>query len=208
MDNQSGIYCITNTSNGKRYVGSAVKLQQRRREHWSRLGQGIHRNPHLQNAFNMYGISVFRFDVIEYCEKMCLIEREQFFIDTLHPEYNIMAKAGSNIGHRWTDEQKARLKITRPVSGFKGKHLSEEAKAKISKANTGRVHTQEQKQKVSDKLKGRIMPVSWIEKLRARLQSGFAPSRGMKHTDEWKLENSKRMKEIWAKRKAEKSDME
>jgi group I intron endonuclease len=208
MDNQSGIYCITNTSNGKRYVGSAVKLQQRRNEHWSRLGQGIHRNPHLQNAFKLYGITVFRFDVIEYCDKTQLIEREQFFIDTLHPEYNIMPKAGSNIGHRWTDEQKARLKVSRPNSSMKGKHLSEEAKAKISKANTGRVHTQEQKQKVSDKLKGRKMPASWFEKMKTRLQSGFAPSRGMKHTEEWKLENSKRTKETWARRRAEKSGIE
>lgn len=47
---EAGVYLISNNVNGKCYVGSTVHLDQRRREHFSRLANNKHINAHLQNA--------------------------------------------------------------------------------------------------------------------------------------------------------------
>lgn len=49
------------------------------------------------------GHSNFKLEIIEYCELSVLIEREQYYIDLLNPEYNILKTAGSLMG---TDIQK------------------------------------------------------------------------------------------------------
>ena len=48
----------------------------------------------MQNAWNKYGENAFIFEVIEECKIEDLINREQFFIDNLNPEYNQTAIAG------------------------------------------------------------------------------------------------------------------
>lgn len=52
---EAGVYLISNNVNGKCYVGSTIHLDQRRREHFSKLANNKHINVHLQNAYNKYG---------------------------------------------------------------------------------------------------------------------------------------------------------
>ena len=56
---EAGVYLISNSVNGKCYVGSTIHLDQRRKEHFSRLANNKHVNAHLQNAFNKYGREAF-----------------------------------------------------------------------------------------------------------------------------------------------------
>jgi group I intron endonuclease len=42
-----------------------------------------------------YGCGNFSIFILEYCPKDKLIEREQYYITTLRPEYNLLQKAGS-----------------------------------------------------------------------------------------------------------------
>lgn len=65
---EPGVYLITNTVNGKVYVGSSDNIKRRRREHYSRLKKQTHCNRYLQRAFNKYGESSFIFNVICYSE--------------------------------------------------------------------------------------------------------------------------------------------
>ena len=107
----AGVYTITNTSNGKIYVGSTIHVDRRRLEHFSALKYNKHINKHLQNAYNKYGRESFEFEVIETLEitdsiKEDLLAREQFWIDNLKPEYNVLLVAGSNLGYHHTDETK------------------------------------------------------------------------------------------------------
>ena len=148
---KAGIYRIINSSNGKCYVGSSIDINRRRLEHFSALSHNRHVNNHLQNAYNKYGKDSFIFEVIENLEitdniKEDLLEREQFWIDNLRPEYNILLVAGSNLGYHHTEETKQKISnSTKGVKkseshakhireGQKGRVLSEEHKAKLSQA--------------------------------------------------------------------------
>jgi group I intron endonuclease len=43
----------------------------------------------IQRALLKYGYSNFTLDILEYCELDVLIEREEYYINILKPEYNI-----------------------------------------------------------------------------------------------------------------------
>ena len=84
-----GIYIIINTKNGKRYVGSSINIRKRLWEHRANLRHNHHDNQHLQNAWNKYGEQSFEYSVLEVCSQEERFSREQFYVNTLHPEYNI-----------------------------------------------------------------------------------------------------------------------
>ena len=119
---KAGVYLISNNVNGKCYVGSTIHLDQRRKQHFSRLEHNKHVNKHLQNAYNKYGREAFEFEVLEIIDiddsiKDNLLMREQFWIDNLKPAYNILPVAGSNLGYQHTEETKQ--KISNSTKGVK-----------------------------------------------------------------------------------------
>ncbi len=96
---KTGVYKITNIINGKCYVGSCAHYRgifERLYRHKYKLNRNTHENPHLQNSWNKYGQTSFVFDILEYCPSEKCIVREQHYIDTLDPEYNICRVAGNN----------------------------------------------------------------------------------------------------------------
>lgn len=167
----SGIYQIENQVNGKSYVGSAVDVECRWREHLSRLRRGVHCNPHLQGAFDKYGEDVFQLEVLESVIPRNLIEREQHYLDTWEPEYNIALIAGmAMLGRHHSEETKQKMreacKRRLPISAetrrrmseaSKGRQISEEHRRKLSEALKGRQKTEEHRRNISEGLKGRIL---------------------------------------------------
>ena len=116
-----GIYQIESFINGKIYIGSSIKMSRRViKQHFARLKNGDHHNTYLQNHVNKYGIKDLWADVIEFCPETDLIEREQYYIDTLKPAFNINKIAGS---FGWGENH---------PKFWKGKHFSEEHKQKLS----------------------------------------------------------------------------
>lgn len=155
---EAGVYLISNNVNGKCYVGSTVHLDQRRREHFSRLANNKHINAHLQNAYNKYGREAFDFEILETIDiddniKDKLLKREQFWIDNLKPEYNVLLVAGSNLGYHHTEETKK--KISESTTGVK---KSEEHAKHIREGQSGRVLTEEHKAKLSEAARHRKSP--------------------------------------------------
>ena len=59
-----GVYKILNCKNNKFYIGSSVDIERRFESHRKELIAGTHNNKHLQNAWNKYGESCFRFLVV------------------------------------------------------------------------------------------------------------------------------------------------
>lgn len=46
----------------------------------------------IYRALLKNGYSKFRLDILEYCDPDLVLEREQYYLDTLKPEYNIKKK--------------------------------------------------------------------------------------------------------------------
>ena len=175
----SGVYEILNTTNSKRYVGSAVNLRKRKRNHWRMLRGNCHHSRYLQNAWNKYGENAFEFGVIEYWEPEFLISFEQWWMNMLQPEYNILPVAGSSLGMRCSEETKAKIgaastgrkhstKTRAKISAAKkGRKLTTEHKANISAAGLGRKNTPETRAKMSASQEGRKHPVAVRVKMSA-----------------------------------------
>lgn len=99
---KSGIYFIRNVFNDRMYVGGTVNLQHRKRQHFSDLRLHKHGNPRLQKDYDLFGEDAFYFVILEEIDQTekehVLVEREQFWMDELRPEYNVNEVAGKYIG--------------------------------------------------------------------------------------------------------------
>jgi len=130
--NKSGIYIIQSLLKPERcYVGSAVNIKHRWRDHERDLLNNKHRNSRLQRHTSKYGIKDLSFSIVVHCEKEELIKNEQFFIDNLKPWFNLCLIAGSPLGIK-------RSALTRFLisKGKTGTKLSDESRKRQSDANT------------------------------------------------------------------------
>lgn len=107
---KSGIYKIQSTTEPEKfYIGSSVNIQNRKRQHYSMLKLNKHDATYLQNYYNKHGKESLVFHVIEECCQEKLIQREQYYIDTLKPLFNSRKNAESNFGHKFSKEVKQNM---------------------------------------------------------------------------------------------------
>lgn len=129
--NKSGIYRWVNLVTGEAYVGSAVDITRRLWGYFSLqfLNKELRRNrSRISNSLLKYGYSNFSLEILEYCNKDDLIKKEQYYIDLLKPEYNILKIAGSRLGSKHSPET---------LLKFKNRKLSETSLANLRKAKAG-----------------------------------------------------------------------
>ena len=176
------IYKITNTVNGKVYIGLTTNNFNKR---YSAKGEGIERvynyylqrikkeqfyNKHLLNSIEKYGFEAFEvikeFDTAYSIEE--LKEKERYWVSfykSNDANYGYNRTEGGeehpNYGKPCSEETKN--KISKSHRGLHigennpmyGKHHTEEAKNKISEINTGRHPTEETKNKMSESHRGK-----------------------------------------------------
>lgn len=111
MEIKSGIYCIENTVNKKKYIGSSINVYKRRNRHFSELKMLKHKNAKLQHSYNKHGKDKFIFYVLELVEILeDLIVKEQQYINSEKPEYNINLVANSSLGVKRSEETKEKIR--------------------------------------------------------------------------------------------------
>ncbi len=144
---KSGVYRWVNKETGESYVGSSVNINKRLHTYYSLVNveKILSRSKsHVLNALFKYGYSKFSFEILEYCSAEECIRREQYYIDSLNPEYNLKKKAGSSFGYKYAEETRAKMSEVKKgeANPMFGKNHSEETRAKISNAQKGRSRTE------------------------------------------------------------------
>jgi group I intron endonuclease len=179
--NKSGIYRWNNIVTGKSYIGSSVNLAGRLRIYYSEkamLSILSTRKSIIYSAILKHGYISFSLDILEYCDKNLLIEREQYYLDNLKPDYNILKIANSRLGSKQSEATKIKISISKGKhSHFSGKMHTCESRKLISiglksiiRTNTPKVPKLETKLKISLRSKG--VPVKIFD-LKGNLISKF-----------------------------------
>jgi group I intron endonuclease len=203
---KAGVYLIRNLWNGKIYIGSSQDVEERWKQHTSKLNRGTHPSRKLLNAWRKYGPSGFEFRIIELCNESQLLEREQYWIDTTLAfplGYNSRPKAESCLGYkRGSPTAEHRRKNAEAHTGSNNpnwnKPRSEETKHRIAKAQKGRPrksHSEKTRNQMSESQRARYKNGITDEH---RLQLAAAQKRRVyrPHSEETK----RKMREAHAKR--------
>lgn len=187
------IYCYTNLINNKKYIGQTCHSLK------ERAGvEGIkYKNPKLADddpnqynfwkAIKKYGWNNFVPSILE--DNLTLEEansREQYWIAYYHTwvedplcwGYNLES-GGKNCQMSQETKDKISNSMKRENNPFYGKHHSEESKQKISEKNKGRKWSEEQKRKMSEQRKGHIVTDETRKKI-------SIANTGKHHTEETK----------------------
>jgi GIY-YIG catalytic domain len=104
-----GVYRWINKISGNTYVGSSINISVRMYTYFSLRSLAKSNRP-IDRALLKYGFSNFSLEILEYCNEDNVLKREQYFIDLLKPEYNIVQTAGSTLGYKHTPESLAKMR--------------------------------------------------------------------------------------------------
>ena len=132
VNSNCGIYKITNLKNNKAYIGQSTDIKSRWINHKRELRNNIHRNSHLQNAFNKYGEEAFEFRILEETFEENLDDAEEYWItyfDSTNPRkgYNLREGANSYKHRKEIQEQMNLVRELRREEAhyFKMRHIND-----------------------------------------------------------------------------------
>jgi group I intron endonuclease len=163
--NKAGIYQWIHLESGKRYVGSAVDLTKRFRCYYSKTYLTRSSKSYINNALIKFGYSAFSLTIIEHINisdlsleqaRNLILSREQYYIDSFKPEYNINPIAGSRLGPAQAGETKSLM--SRPISdktkalislAMSGENHHQWGKTGENSQNFGKIHSSEARNKMS-----------------------------------------------------------
>lgn len=152
---KSGIYTIENLVNGKLYVGLTTDIEKRRKEHIIALNNKYHENSKLQNAWNKYGESNFRHEVLIECEEQYLFSEEHYWATLLNvhdDRYGYNIRPTHPYGKpRASEESKKRMSEAQKIAVNKPERIEQNRKRMMGKQyGLGHIITPEQRIKINE----------------------------------------------------------
>ena len=180
-----GLYKITNTVNGKYYIGSSNNFSKRWSKHRNTLRRGKQGNAHLQAAFNKYGEEAFVYEVFREFEEgtdaSIVLQAEQAILDSFTEEdwnykvYNI-SRCVENTYR--SEETKRRLSEIQKEKWADPKHreymeqffcqkgirMSDEHRRKQSEGQKGKKFSEERIKRMSENRIGKEVSKDTIRK--------------------------------------------
>lgn len=207
----SGIYTITNTVNGKVYIGSTKDFSARWVLHKSDLRLNRHGNPHLQSSWNKYSEEAFEFGVLEYLDDLKKLHlAERFWCEVYKLEgkelYNIGTPGKAPmLGKKHTKESKRKMSAAKMGHG-----VSEESRCKMSRSAKNRLP-------ISEKTRRKMKTRSYSKETRLKMSKALMGHKvtqdtrkkirkanlGMKHSKESKVKMRKAQQEMSTEVRAE-----
>lgn len=177
------VYKILNIINNKFYIGSTIHFNTRKREHIYALKNKIHRNNLLQRAWDKYGEENFKFEILEILNTKAdlkeILAAEQKYLDLFTPfyreiGYNLNPVAGSNLGFKMPEAAKEKLKIINT-----GKRHSIETREKLSNIQKGKKRKFSSNLLISEKCRHENNPsakLNWekVREIRKKKQEGMS----------------------------------
>lgn len=218
------VYSITNKVDGMRYIGVAKNAEARFKEHSRPKSKHV---SYINRAINLHGKDSFEFKVLLISDRQYCLDIEAKLVeayDCLVPNgYNLCAGGRNRIQfHKGENHpqygkrppQEAIEKMRKALTGKKQAPMPEHAKKAISEAVKAQWADPEKRAKKLAGIKAAIRkPRSYTEEQRQehiqRMQKQWANPEWRakviaarpKRSEEYRMNQSKRMKQIWAQRK-------
>lgn len=114
---KTGVYLIRNKQNNKLYVGSTQRsLYGRLTQHKSALKRNCHPNKQIQADYNLFGVDNFEIELLAICPPAFSYIAEQFYLDTLKPQYNTSKFALTSKGVKCSEETKKKISASNALA--------------------------------------------------------------------------------------------
>lgn len=173
--NQFGIYRITNTVNGKSYIGkTGMNFGDRWDSHRSLLNSGSHFNKQLQSAWMEFGEDSFEFQIVELVtDRDSLDSLEMFYIAQYRESdscYNVQSGGDhGNAGIRMSSSTKEKIGEKNRIN-MTGRKASDETRRKMSESQRARYDswTDEDRRKHGEITSRCARGYKWDDEARAR----------------------------------------
>jgi len=154
------VYCVESLIDNRKIIGSTKDFDIRHYQYLYELERGIQANPFLQDVYNKYGVSNLKFYIIEELHnenKEELLKAEDYWISELHTlERNFGFNCKTAVKQLCTNDIKKKRSIR--MSGI-GNHM-------YGVRLIGRKFSQQEKDNISKRLKGRTFTNEWKEKIK------------------------------------------
>lgn len=155
------IYKITCIPQNKVYVGQTKNKRKRIDEHKYDLRHNIHHSVYMQRAFNKYGESNFKFEIIEACNELNVDEKERYWIsyyNSTDKNFGFNSESGGNKYKTLSEETKRKIGAKNKIHYPKNKLKlnSKESVIKRSISNTGKKRSDEFRKRMSEIASNRI----------------------------------------------------
>lgn len=217
---------IQNRNNDKVYIGqTTTNLNSYFSKVKYKAMSGETGKPHLFNAIRKHGKDAFDIRPIytaQSAEELDTAEKTFIkFFNSQNKEFGYNVSAGGRFGQITSEEtkeklrnhnlgKKASLETRLKMSKSQKDAMTEERKAVMSSFATGRLHTDEAKLKISKAKKGKPRDTSYLlqyhvgvprsDETRKKISES---NKGHTHSEKSKLLMSEKLKQSWARRKAE-----